>query len=174
MWDSGYSPAPIHQIRLKTTDKTEPTDKTKPPERPGRTTLSRRDRLLLAAAGAGLLGLLLVAAWLEPSPNGRGTHRQLGLPPCTFLTLFGRPCPTCGMTTAWACLMKGQWQNACRANAGGTLLGILAATAVPWLLGSAMRGAWLGGPLGDSTIAWIATAVLLVTLIDWAFRLLAR
>jgi hypothetical protein len=129
---------------------------------------------MLAAAGAGLQGLLLTAAWLEPSPDGRGTHRQLGLPPCAFLTLFSRPCPTCGMTTAWAYLMKGQWQNACRANAGGTLLGVLAATAVPWLLGSAIRGTWLGGPMRDTVIAWIATVVLLVTLIDWAFRLWAR
>ena len=85
----------------------------------------------------GLLGLLAIAAMLKPSPLGHGTHQQLGLPPCTFWVLFGRPCPTCGMTTAWAHLVRGQWVDACRANLGGALLGLLAMVAAPWLLGSA-------------------------------------
>ena len=97
----------------------------------------------LAAAGVGLLGLLATAAVLRPSPSGHGTHQQLGLPPCTFWVLFHRPCPTCGMTTAWAHLMRGEWIDACRANTGGVLLGVLAMVAAPWLLGSAIRGRWL-------------------------------
>jgi len=158
---SGYSPAPLHQIPLANTDET------------GRTRFSRRRRLRLAAAGIGLLGLLAIAAMLEPSPLGHGTHQQLGLPPCTFWVLFGRPCPTCGMTTAWAHLVRGEWVDAGRANLGGTLLGLLAMVAAPWLLGSAVRGHWLGLSPSGTAAAWVSITILLVTLIDWAFRLLA-
>jgi hypothetical protein len=157
---SGYPATPLHQIPLTTTDKTEPT------------TFARRDRLLLTAAAVALLGLLAVAAWLEPSPAGIGTHQQLGLPPCTFWMLFGRPCPTCGMTTSWAHLVRGHVASAVHANLGGTLLGMLAMTAVPWLLGSARRGRWIGVPPNGVAAAWISTTILVVILIDWVVRLL--
>ena len=124
-------------------------------------------------AALGLMTLLTVAAILEPSPLGHGTHRQLGLPPCTFWALFGRPCPTCGMTTAWAHLVRGQGVNALRANVGGTLLGMLAFVAVPWLLASAGRGVWCGASPNGTAAAWISTTILVVTLIDWAIRLLS-
>ena len=93
----------------------------------------------------------------EPSPPGYGTHQQLGLPPCTFWVLFGRPCPTCGMTTAWAHLMRGEWLDACRANAGGALLGLLAMVAAPWLLGSADSRpiGWALAP-SERAAAWIS------------------
>jgi hypothetical protein len=78
------------------------------------------------------------------------------------------------MTTAWAYMMRGQWFDACRANAGGVLLGLLAMVAAPWLLGSAIRGDWLGVSPSGRAAVWIVAIVLLVTLIDWAIRLLAQ
>jgi hypothetical protein len=146
---------------LTTTDKTE------------RTTFCRRDRLLLVAAALGLMGLLAVAAWLEPSPIGMGTHQQLGLPPCTFWMVFGRPCPTCGMTTSWAHLVRGNVVGAFRANAGGALLAMLAIVAVPWLLASARRGKWIGVLPNGVVAACISTTILVVILIDWVVRLLS-
>jgi hypothetical protein len=146
---------------LENTDKTE------------RRKLSRRDRFWLAAAGIGLLVLLAVAAMLKPSESGYGTHRQLGLPPCTFWVLFGRPCPTCGMTTAWAHLMRGQLRESVRANLGGTLLGLLAIMAGPWMLGSAIRGDWLVVSPSGRAAAWILIPIVVVTLIDWVIRLWA-
>jgi Protein of unknown function (DUF2752) len=159
---SGYSSTPLHQIPLANTDETR------------RTTLSRCHRFWLAAAGIGLLGLLATAAVLRPDPSGHGTHQQLGLPPCTFFTLFHRRCPTCGMTTAWAHLVRGEWLDACRSNSGGALLGVLAMVAAPWLLGSALRGKWLGAAPSERAAAWVSAIVLLVTLTDWAIRLLVR
>ena len=57
--------------------------------------------------GAGLvaalcLTILILAAGMNPDPSGSGTHTQVGLPPCGWAIAFGRPCPTCGMTTAFA------------------------------------------------------------------------
>lgn len=57
--------------------------------------------LILVPSGA----LLGIAAWLPPDPHGLGTHRGLGLGPCTILELTGWPCPTCGMTTTFALAM---------------------------------------------------------------------
>jgi len=74
------------------------------------------------------------------------------------------------MTTAWAYMVRGHWQNALRANVGGTLLGLLAAAAAAWLLGSAIRGAWWGvSPRGD-VAAWISTILLAGVLVDWVVR----
>lgn len=114
--------------------------------------------------------MLAVAASLTPDPKGRGTHRQLGLPPCTMLVLFGRPCPSCGMTTAWAWLVRGQLRESLQANAGGTLLAALAVAGAPWLLLSALRGRWIGTRPNGTTLTWIAAVVLLVTMIQWGWR----
>ena len=62
--------------------------------------------------------------------------------------------------------------GACRANFGGTLLGMLAMVATPWLLASAWRGAWFGGLPNRTVAAYISTTILLVMLIDWGIRLL--
>jgi hypothetical protein len=78
------------------------------------------------------------------------------------------------MTTSWAHLMRGQWLDACRANAGGALLGVLAMIAAPWLLGSAFRGKWLIAAPSERAAAWVCAIVLLVTMTDWAIRVLAR
>lgn len=76
------------------------------------------------------------------------------------------------MTTAWAHLVRGECVEACRANVGGTLLGLLAMVAGPWLLASAIRGRWLGVWPSRRAAAWILTTVFFVTLIDWIVRLL--
>ncbi len=115
---------------------------------------------------------LAVACLLEPNPQNRGTHEQLGLPPCSMVVLFGHRCPACGMTTAWAHLVRGHWIGAFRANVGGALLGILDLVAVPWLLACAACARWLGWTPNTAALAWALGTVMLVTLVDWAVRLL--
>jgi hypothetical protein len=128
-------------------------------------------RTVLAIAGAGALGLLLTAGLLKPSPDGFGTHRQLGLPPCSFTMWFGKRCPSCGMTTSWAHLTKGRVLDSLAANAGGTLLALSAAMVGPWALWSGLRGKWLLGPPNEKIVLVAACSVLGVTLLDWCFRL---
>jgi hypothetical protein len=45
--------------------------------------------------------LVLAAFVLDPDPRGMGTHEQLGLPECGFVTMFDGPCPSCGFTTTF-------------------------------------------------------------------------
>jgi Protein of unknown function (DUF2752) len=92
------------------------------------------------------LGLILVfttAAFLNPyTEDGQarlmGTHQLMGLPPCTFYQLSGLPCPSCGMTTSFALLVRGDIMNSLRANAVGTMLAVLCLAIVPWSLASAL------------------------------------
>lgn len=93
-----------------------------------------------------LIGLALclsvvfgIALWLNPyQGDGRArtmeTHRQLGLPPCTFKVMTGIPCPSCGMTTSFALLVRGDVLNSLRANAVGTILAAVCLAFIPWSL----------------------------------------
>lgn len=62
------------------------------------------DRVVGAGMGIPATTVLLIGAWLTPSADGVGTHRQLGMGGCTMLTLTGWPCPMCGMTTSFTLL----------------------------------------------------------------------
>jgi len=92
-------------------------------------------RLTLVLVGVSALGLLATAATLTPSEDGFGTHQQLGLPPCSFSMMCnGLPCPSCGMTTSWSHMMRGQIIQSFNANPGGALLALSALVAGPWTL----------------------------------------
>lgn len=55
----------------------------------------------------GWLACTVIGIWLTPNHGGHGTHQQLGLPPCPSVLLFSRPCPGCGLTTAWTAFLHG-------------------------------------------------------------------
>jgi hypothetical protein len=128
-------------------------------------------RIALAAAAVVLIGLLGTAATLKPDERGFGTHQQLGLPPCTFYLIFHRPCPSCGMTTSWAWLLRGKIGLALSANSGGAMLAVLSLAGAPWLLISAIGGRWLGGRPSDWTVAGVVGILSLVIAGQWVWRL---
>lgn len=140
-------------------------------DRPER--LTRGARLALLGFGAGLLALLATAWALTPSDRGYGTHRQLGFPPCSFMVMFGRRCPSCGMTTSWSYLMRGRPLAAAQANCGGAALGLLSLAAGPWLVASAARGGWVWRRPSDRVVVALSLAVVGITLLDWCCRLAA-
>lgn len=132
--------------------------------------LGRSQRLTLAAVGAGLLTLLVIATMLQPKAEGYGTHQQLGLPQCTFVVLFGERCPSCGMTTSWAYLVRGQILQAAQANLAGLLLGVLAIVTMVWSSGSALWGRLLGGSPRPSLLAAGGVMIAALALIQWLGR----
>ena len=127
-------------------------------------------RVGLLALGIVLLGLLVVARQLEPNPAGFGTHRQLGFSECTMFAWTGRPCPTCGMTTAWAWLVRGHVHRAVDANLAGTLVGILAVVAIPWSLISGCLGRWIGIRPREDVMITTVLIIAVCTLADWLRR----
>jgi Protein of unknown function (DUF2752) len=104
-------------------------------------------RLGLIAVALAWLGVFTVAWRLDPYQDGRvwleETHRQLGLPPCTFKYYTGLPCPSCGMTSSFALLVRGDLWHALQANAVGAGLAVLGMVMLPWCLISAWRARWL-------------------------------
>lgn len=139
-----------------------------------RPSISPRGRLLLAAIGLAAGGALATARTLAPDSRGYGTHEQLGWAPCWFQTWTGRPCPTCGMTTAWAYAVRGEATKAVAANAAGAAACGVALLTTPWLLVSAAAGRWIVVQPTARVVLWIGTAALAITLLDWARRLVAN
>ncbi len=83
--------------------------------------LTRLTALMVFLGVAGIMGM---AWYMNPDPKGIGTHQRLGLPPCGFLVTTGLPCPTCGMTTAFAHTVRGHLLEATRAQPAGTVLAL--------------------------------------------------
>ena len=76
-----------------------------PPTRPVRITL--HSRLMALGLWAACAMLIYTAVRLTPSPDGIGTHTELGYLGCSMLMTTGYPCPTCGMTTSFAWFYRG-------------------------------------------------------------------
>jgi hypothetical protein len=135
--------------------------------------LSTRAIRWLHGALAGLLSLgLLVCVGLDPDPRGRGTHRQLGLPPCLISRLLGvERCPSCGLTTAICYAMQGKMAEARRIHpAAPVVLGIWLSLAVFFTAMAVSGRNWLWAELlgmgllsGAALVAWLIAFWRLLT-----------
>lgn len=129
--------------------------------------------MLAAAVGLAIVALVATAARLAPDKRGFGTHEQLGWPACQVRLWTGRPCPTCGMTTAWAHAVRGHVDDAFAASVGGVIGLAIAVVAAAWMLAAAVSGRCLVAQPRPRWILLVATGWLIVTLADWARRLVA-
>jgi len=129
-------------------------------------------RIALVGIGAGWLAVFAVAAWLNPYRDGQPlrdeTHRQLGLPECNFKRFTRLPCPSCGMTTSFALLVRGDFANSLRANFAGTLLAVIGMLYIPWGLASMWLGRWLWVRKLEPWLIRLVFAWVAVMLMRWA------
>lgn len=133
--------------------------------------LGRPTRLAFAVSALVLVGLFALACWLEPDPRGYGTHERLGLPPCAFATITRTPCPSCGMTTAFAWLVRGNLARSWAANPAGLGLAMFGLAAIPWLLGMAVEGRPRGFRTLEQSLTLLVVACVAFSLLAWFLRL---
>jgi len=136
----------------------------------------RGDRLAAAIVALVAGGVLAVAASLTPDGRGFGTHQQLGMPACSSEAIWGRPCPSCGMTTAFACFVRGDLLAALRAQVLGAVLA--GATLLTALGGAVMAATGVDfGPLLRrifvDRLDWLYVMIVL-GLGSWALKMYIR
>lgn len=122
---------------------------------------------VVSLGAAVVLGL---AAWMEPAGAGHGTHTQIGLPPCGWAVVLGLPCPTCGMTTAFAHAADGRLLASLAAQPMGLALALGTAVAFWAGLHVAATGstAWsIYGKLLRPKAMWAVAALALAA---WAYK----
>lgn len=126
-------------------------------------------RILLAGLVLFLSAGFALALQLEPDSRGYGTHQRLGLPPCTFLFLFGIPCPSCGMTTSFAHFVRGEFVPSLQANWVGTILATTCALMIPWATISVVLGrTWkIKDPIFAALV--LLATICGLSLINWIF-----
>jgi hypothetical protein len=77
-------------------------------------------RGLLVFFALCFIAVFVVAVVLDPYRDGKvwmsETHRQLGMPPCTFKHVTGLPCASCGMSTSFALAVRGDLVHSVQAK----------------------------------------------------------
>src|SRR5262249_32812827 len=84
-----------------------------------------------------------------------------------FYLMTGLPCPSCGMTTSFAFLVRGDLVNSVRANAAGTILAAFVLALIPWNLACAIRGKLIGIRSLERTLTWLVAVFLAWLLARW-------
>lgn len=134
-------------------------------------TVHVQERVIAGFIAAGLLGILVVAASLRPDLAGHGTHEQLGLPACGFLGATGHPCPTCGMTTAFAHVAHAHFGAAARAQPFGALLALGTSAAFWASLHVAALGSRIGRVCGGLLRPGVLWFLAGLWMLSWVYTL---
>lgn len=130
-------------------------------------------RLAVLGVVAGCAAALTAGALLHPDARGYGTHEQVGLGPCGFPVYVGLPCPSCGMSTAFAYTVRGQWLRAAYAQPMGWLVCVATMAAVPVGLWCFWRGRVIEVNWYRVNAAWMVLVILLLFLAAWAFKIVS-
>jgi hypothetical protein len=133
-------------------------------------------RILLVALMVPWLAVFAVATQISPYEQGQarrmGTHMQLGLPDCSFKEWTGRPCPSCGMTTSFCLLIRGDVWHSLQANFAGTLLATFGLLFLPWAFASAFLGRIVLIRSIELVVFWLAMIFLVLLFGRWIFVLI--
>ena len=117
--------------------------------------------------------MVAIARVLHPDPSLLGTHVQLGLPPCAFLTWTGLPCPTCGLTTAFAHMARLEVTMAARAHWLGPLLFATTVAAIPLGAFACTRALPFTAVIKRLRLVRVAAIIAAAATVGWLARLWA-
>lgn len=149
------------------------------PTRPARPPLptapwSSKEAMLSRAIWALLfltpVAVVITAMILVPDHSDLGTHGQLGLPPCGFFVFTGYPCPGCGLTTAFAHMVRLELHGAWTANPFGIPLFLSTVAFIPFAALGFLRGWSVLDALDRVHAEKIAIALSLMSVITWVAR----
>jgi len=131
-------------------------------------------RLVSLGIASAISVVFTLSALLIPSPDGHGTHTQLGLGPCTFLTLTGQPCPMCGATTTFAQMAHLRLIDAFVNQPFASFLFVLSAGALGVAIAEVVdpRGRW-GRILKwlEPRESWLASLFLGFMIVSWLYKM---
>lgn len=133
----------------------------------------RTRRILAAIVAIGAASVLGLAAWLEPSEAGLGTHEQLNMPSCGWITLMDLPCPTCGMTTSFAHAADGRFLASFVAQPLGFLLAIATTMALFVAVYVVFTGSRVAGQFTRLWVrgsGWALTAIIVAA---WVYKVIS-
>ena len=133
-----------------------------------------RYRFWAGVAAIACLTVLLLARHVTPAANGLGTHQQLNLPACGFYERTGYPCPTCGMTTAFAYMVRGRILRSFIVQPAGALAAIcciLTALATSYITITGRRIDRLDRYiyLAGVNWLWVIISIIAAALLAWAW-----
>lgn len=131
---------------------------------------SRTERIVQAVVAAALAGALAVGWLLVPSPTGTDTHTQLGLPPCSMLQATGRPCPTCGATTAFVLAAHGHPVRALLTQPFGFVCFLATVGSLALVAGALVSGRSLVPFLWRLRPGLLVIILLVILLLSWAYK----
>jgi hypothetical protein len=77
------------------------------------------------------------------------------------------PCPSCGMTTSFALLVRGDVGNSVRANGVGTLLALFGIVLIPWCVTAALTGRTLFVRSLERAVTVVVLVFLGLMLLRW-------
>ena len=83
-----------------------------------------------------------------------------------------KPCPTCGMTTAFAWFVRGSIDRSWKANPAGALFALVSGPLIGWLVWSAFRNEPVGFRTVSGPLITLVMAGLLFSLAFWLVRLI--
>ncbi len=128
-------------------------------------------RAWAAVGAAASLAVLSAAAVITPAPSGYNSHTQLGLDPCAWAALSGKPCPTCGMTTAFAHAANLDLLLSLQAQPMGAFLALVTATGFWLFLHAAVTGSRVLELIGSMLKWWVWTILIAGFLGAWFYKM---
>lgn len=131
-----------------------------------------RARAWAAAVLLLAIAMLGTARWVKPDPRGLGTHEQLGLAPCMPVALFGYPCPTCGMTTAFSLAVRGRFLSAFHTQPAGFLLALTTVGTVGVALSVFFTGHVVAINWFRLTPGRVGFAAVGLIILGWAYKII--
>lgn len=134
---------------------------------------TRMRRLVAAFVAAGCAAILGLAAYLTPSPTGLGTHQALNLPPCGWIAVADLPCPTCGMTTAFAHAANGNMLASFHAQPLGWLLAMATAMTLLVSLHVLITGSRLHNVFWRLWGRWTVWILAALVVVAWAYKIIS-